>query len=51
MVGAEFIGPVGTNHEEERMAQQPALPVAAQVDPIECETIKRIAWRLMPLLG
>ena len=29
------------------MAQQPAQ---AQVDPLERETIRRIAWRLMPLL-
>jgi hypothetical protein len=32
------------------MAQQPAPPVAAQIDPIERDTIERIAWRLMPLL-
>ena len=29
------------------MAQQPAQ---AQVDPLERETIRRVAWRLMPLL-
>jgi D-galactonate transporter len=32
------------------MVQQPTSSIPAQVDPIERETIKRIAWRLMPLL-
>ena len=32
------------------MAQQPANSTEASVDPLERETIKRIAWRLMPLL-
>ena len=32
------------------MAQQPAIATQPQVDPLERETIRRIAWRLMPLL-
>jgi MFS transporter, ACS family, tartrate transporter len=32
------------------MAQQPAISTQPQIDPLERETIKRIAWRLMPLL-
>ena len=32
------------------MAQQPAISAQVQVDPLERETIRRIAWRLMPLL-
>ena len=32
------------------MAKQPAISTEASVDPLERETIKRIAWRLMPLL-
>ncbi|MGA8198192.1 MAG: MFS transporter [Acetobacteraceae bacterium] len=32
------------------MAQQPVIATQPQVDPLERETIRRIAWRLMPLL-
>ena len=32
------------------MAQQPAISTEPHVDPLERETIRRIAWRLMPLL-
>src|SRR3984893_4097367 len=34
----------------DQMAQQPAISTQVQVDPLERETIRRIAWRLMPLL-
>jgi hypothetical protein len=32
------------------MASQPATAAARQFDPLEQETISRVAWRLLPVL-
>ena len=48
-MGRSFLPP-WLVHNEEGTIMDARVPIAHGVDPIERETIKRMAWRLMPLL-
>ena len=44
------VGKVAEPNEEDVMAGMTAAAVRPQLEPLEHETIKRVAWRLIPVL-